>query len=249
MAPEQPDYVTVFDANTVANTDSLIGKAERLPLWEDKYRVSWYAKNQPPGYFAVGNGVAFVYGEEPEMPEREPMEIDFNSIGDAYFRWHDAVEKAESSFMFILILPEGYTLVDPMPTPKEAKVFNGRLALHWQLKGDNEQNTKVEWRLQRATSDPTIEVKKINTLIEAAHKAQNLPNLKKLRVVLEAKFNLEELELFCDELPVEYENLPGETRQKKIKELVGYMDRRDLLNELVEVLLKKRPSVDKQSLY
>ncbi len=248
--PEEPDYVTVFDSTEFVDNNNLVGKAQRLPIWADKYRVSWYAKDQPPGYFAVGDGVAFVFGDEPTVPEREPMEIDFNSIDDAYFRWHDAVKTDDDSFMFILILPEGYTLSDPVPMPKEVKVFNGRLAIHWILSGDDEQKTKVEWRLKSTNFTLANEAKIITKFIQAARKTQQLPNLKKLRQLLETKFNLEELELFCDELGIEFENIPGGTRRKKSRELVTYMDRRDALKQLVATLIQERRNrINEDSLY
>jgi DNA-binding response OmpR family regulator len=53
-----------------------------------------------------------------------------------------------------------------------------------------------------------------------------------LRRAVEAHFSLEELQRFCHDLDVEFDNLPGSTLAQKALELVRYMERRERVAEL-----------------
>jgi hypothetical protein len=58
-------------------------------------------------------------------------------------------------------------------------------------------------------------------------------------------FSLDELRLLCGGLEgVEFENLPGDTRQIKAMELTDFMFRHGRLNELVEIGQVQRPFLD-----
>lgn len=50
------------------------------------------------------------------------------------------------------------------------------------------------------------------------------------------RFSKEELRTLCFDLGVEYEDLPGEGRAAKARELVAHLDRRDRLSELIQVV-------------
>ena len=64
-----------------------------------------------------------------------------------------------------------------------------------------------------------------------------------LHELLTASFNNEEIRTLCFELGVVYDDLGGEGRSDKIRELVLYMSRLNRLDALVEVAIKQRPSV------
>lgn len=60
---------------------------------------------------------------------------------------------------------------------------------------------------------------------------------------IDAHFNESELRSLAFTLGVEYENLIGETKQDKARELVTYMERRDRMGELMALLVERRPGV------
>jgi hypothetical protein len=57
-------------------------------------------------------------------------------------------------------------------------------------------------------------------------------------------FSDSELNELCTQLRVDYDNLSGKGKSDKIRELVGYMERRGRISELVDVLQIERPHVD-----
>jgi hypothetical protein len=67
--------------------------------------------------------------------------------------------------------------------------------------------------------------------------------LTQLRTLLVERFNLEELRTLCFDLGVEYENLPGEGKSAKARELVAHLARRGRTQELVRLIVELRPDV------
>jgi len=65
--------------------------------------------------------------------------------------------------------------------------------------------------------------------------------LVRLRQELEKRFNDEDLRTFCQNLGVEYDDLPGQGRASKARELVAFMDRHERLNELEKALTEYEP--------
>jgi tetratricopeptide (TPR) repeat protein len=65
----------------------------------------------------------------------------------------------------------------------------------------------------------------------------------KLRRLLNKHFNINELRDLCFDLRVDFEDLPGETRGDKVRELVAYLERRGRLLDLVEIGKQLRPDV------
>ncbi len=63
-----------------------------------------------------------------------------------------------------------------------------------------------------------------------------------LRRMLDASFNEEELRTLCFDLNVNYEDLPGEGKSSKARELIAYLERRGRIRELVEYAAKMRPN-------
>lgn len=66
----------------------------------------------------------------------------------------------------------------------------------------------------------------------------------KLQNLLEEYFNLSELEQLCFDLDFEYENISGETRRDKARNLVTFTERQGRLPQLISILQKNRPLVN-----
>ena len=64
----------------------------------------------------------------------------------------------------------------------------------------------------------------------------------KLLEMLKAYFSESELRDICFELNVDYEDLAGEAKASKARELIGYLDRRRRLHELVIICQRLRPN-------
>ena len=64
-----------------------------------------------------------------------------------------------------------------------------------------------------------------------------------LRKMIVACFNASELRTLCFDLGVEYDDLPGEGRADKARELVAYFERRGRIRELEEHCRRARPDV------
>lgn len=69
-------------------------------------------------------------------------------------------------------------------------------------------------------------------------------NLERLQSLLEQHFNLSELAALAFKLKVEWENIHGETRQEKSRNLLEYLQRRKQLPFLIETLQAVRPSIN-----
>lgn len=64
-----------------------------------------------------------------------------------------------------------------------------------------------------------------------------------LRLVLNRGFTLDEIRTLCYDLEIDYEDLPGESKERKITELVTFLERRRLLPELGRVGQRQRPDI------
>jgi hypothetical protein len=67
-------------------------------------------------------------------------------------------------------------------------------------------------------------------------------NPAKLRRILLSSFNESELRDLCFDLRVDYDNLPGQSKADKARELVAYFDRRGRIAELIKVCYQLRPN-------
>ena len=65
----------------------------------------------------------------------------------------------------------------------------------------------------------------------------------RLRQVLATRFNDGELRTLCFDLGIEYDDLPGEGRADRARELVAYLERRDRISDLKEIGERMRPDV------
>jgi hypothetical protein len=67
--------------------------------------------------------------------------------------------------------------------------------------------------------------------------------LTRLRQMLDAHFSVEELRTLCADLGVDYDNLPGEGKVNKARELIGHLDRHSRIPDLVDVGQERRPDI------
>lgn len=69
------------------------------------------------------------------------------------------------------------------------------------------------------------------------------PYTTQIRLLLTNYFNLEELKTLSFDLQIDYEEIAGDTKSSKIRELVVLLQRQDRLHKLVEIASKNRPNV------
>ena len=70
------------------------------------------------------------------------------------------------------------------------------------------------------------------------------PTTSKIRDALYYCYNDDELRVLCTDLGIEYEDLKGDTRQVRVIELIGYLQRRGRIQDLIAVCSKQRPHVN-----
>jgi hypothetical protein len=64
-----------------------------------------------------------------------------------------------------------------------------------------------------------------------------------LRQVLDGRFGVGELRTFCFDLGIDYDDLPGESKADKARELVSYVERHGRLSDLVALGKARRPDI------
>lgn len=65
----------------------------------------------------------------------------------------------------------------------------------------------------------------------------------RLRQLIAAAFNLDELRALCFDLGIDYDDLPGESKLRKIIELISYFMRQNTLVQFLQYLALARPNV------
>jgi hypothetical protein len=64
-----------------------------------------------------------------------------------------------------------------------------------------------------------------------------------LYAILDTRFDMEELRTLCFQLSVDFDNLRGEGKSSKVRELIKYLERRDRLPNLFPEMKKLRPDI------
>lgn len=103
----------------------------------------------------------------------------------------------------------------------------------------------IEYLQKRRQRD--IEPNKIiesRTLSQEDMDGSDTAYLAQLRKNVTTHFDAGELQNLCFDLGVDYENLPGESKSDKAREMVEFMQRRERLHELVVMLKQRRPQGD-----
>ena len=73
--------------------------------------------------------------------------------------------------------------------------------------------------------------------------APNLEDTRVLRGVLADYFSEMELRDLCFDLYIDYDDLPGSGKRGKARELIAHLQRRGRLDELVKLVLRRRPNL------
>jgi WD40 repeat protein len=68
-------------------------------------------------------------------------------------------------------------------------------------------------------------------------------NYQQIRQLITAHFSLQELKTLCFDIGVEFDDLGGEGLSEKARELVTFLQRRDRIPELLQILINERPGV------
>lgn len=264
MAPEYPPSLVILDLHFAEQT--LLGAVEYIEMRDGgRLRVRWHAPGQPEGFRAVGGGVAFV-AESAELevvsiyPDARP-----DDLGHLSYSWAEGLRPGTAWLMFILVLPPGYSLVTSLPMPTSSKHFAGRVALYWTLRGDEVGRNQVMWQMARFVGEWTEEVRRINSTLTSSKsfvtalqdrqanisvqgagliseaRASSREAQVKLRDLLLASFNEEEVIDLCFELGVSFENLAGQGLAGKAREVVLLLAREGRLADLVTLGKVRRP--------
>lgn len=97
-------------------------------------------------------------------------------------------------------------------------------------------------RVQRLYESPLLTADLIaHSQPQTIGKGKSFGDLARL---LNQTYSLEELKLLCEDLSLDYENLPGETRLGKALSLVQYVQRHSHLAELIGTCSRQRPRVE-----
>jgi formylglycine-generating enzyme required for sulfatase activity len=83
----------------------------------------------------------------------------------------------------------------------------------------------------------------VNPLVFEPETSRQMVNRMKLRELISTYFDEEELRTLCFDLRVNYDDLRGEGRASKARELVAYLLRRGRILELVAYCRQKRPKI------
>lgn len=74
---------------------------------------------------------------------------------------------------------------------------------------------------------------------------RNIPvDMVKIRQQLEKYFTMDELKTICFDSFIDFENISGETKEAKTRELVLYCQRHNKLPELLQACQERRPKID-----
>ncbi len=96
------------------------------------------------------------------------------------------------------------------------------------------------------TLEPLDSKASVRAISAASERARRKKYLSRLRHILIARFSEGELRTLCLDLPldVDYDDLPGQGKVGKARELIGYLERRDRIPALVKLGKKRRPTVN-----
>jgi hypothetical protein len=102
----------------------------------------------------------------------------------------------------------------------------------------------LERALLAVGKKPRIEICYWRDNLKAAPQVASRPNpLQTLVDVITRHFSEEEIQALCFELEVDYEDLRGDSKSAKARELVAYLDRHNRLPDLRALVGEKRPNV------
>jgi hypothetical protein len=105
-----------------------------------------------------------------------------------------------------------------------------------------QQMDMLDEELEQASSpEPEGDVQAVGAAPEEG--AIDQAYLTQLRQVFTTRFDAGELRTLCFDLGVDYDDLPGEGKASRARELVGYLARRDRIADLIRVGKRLRPDI------
>ena len=111
-----------------------------------------------------------------------------------------------------------------------------------ELDAVDQQLDELEAELERAGStEPGHGAPPVAPALE--ERAPDREYLIRLRQTLTGRFDVGELRTLCFDLGLDYDDLPGEGRASKARELIRYLERRGRIPDLVTVGGQMRPDV------
>jgi hypothetical protein len=168
MAPEYPPCLVIFKSRF---EDGVLKGAVKYVEAEigEQLRVRWAVESKPEGFDEVRfdedrRGIVYLYTEDDKVITHSGSDDAVaDSLGESRYRWSEGVRGGHPWLMFVLILPEGYTLVDPRPTPAGTKNFDGQLALYWVLKTDALGRANMECQIKQLEDSLESQIERINS--------------------------------------------------------------------------------------
>ena len=176
MTPEAPGNLIVLDLTF--REDTLVSIVEQIVPPQKGPAMEWlrvrFHEPPEPGFYAVGDGVAFVSAPKRFKHSRPAEEVDIPTIGNLRYCWTNVAQG--DGLMLVLVLPKGYSLdlsaCDPLP--RSAKEFRGRIAVYFRPVGGYGQSTTVAWGIKKLSGEPKTEAERIrNEIVHAGKPAGN----------------------------------------------------------------------------
>lgn len=160
MAPEFPPRLVVLELS--GKPSELVADITNVePKDKEQLRVRWSEQSCPQNFISVVSGVAYVY-EKPEVIILGPSRTPLDQVGSTRWRWIQGTPHDVRWIMEIVIFPQGFTIAKSNPNPQCAKDFNGRIAIYWILKGDEQGRTAIEFDIVNLSGSISKEVWRIN---------------------------------------------------------------------------------------
>lgn len=107
-----------------------------------------------------------------------------------------------------------------------------------------------DWRFQDDQGNLFGDIVFVRIVVEGETAVSQLKSIdpelirRELRQMINNNFNLDELQMLCFDLNIAYDDLQGKSKPEKIRELIIYCERRELLPELVRLCQELRPNAD-----
>ena len=139
-------------------------------------------------------------------------------------------------------LQEQYDLLsEKIQRLRAAHAIEAGAAIRFQLEKQIEQAESERDVLEQQMDMPDEDIQPVGAAPEEGVGDQAY--LTQLRQVLTTRFDAGELRTLCFDLGVDYDDLPGEGKASRARELVGYLARRDRIADLIRVGKRLRPDI------
>jgi len=87
------------------------------------------------------------------------------------------------------------------------------------------------------------DVTQIHKEVEPKISAQGGVDFRALRLAVSTAFDLRELKILASDLQVDWDNVAGQIKDEKIVEFIWYMQRRNRIQELIDIVKNERPGL------